>query len=307
MTPIFLPLFIKLIPLYVIMGLGFVAGRWLQVEQGSVARLMIYIIIPAVFFGAVTKMTITPGLLLVPVVTYCFALAIGLPVYAFSKWFYKDNRANIMALAAGTGNFGYFGLPIALLLFDAQTVGIYLLGVMGVSLFENSVGFYLTAKGQHTPRDALYKVLRLPALYALLLGATLSLMRVTLPEVVYTGIEYFKGAYTVLGMMMIGLGLAGMQRFRLEWSFVGILFFAKMFMWPAVTLLFLSLDAFWLGWYGDEVHRALLLMSFMPLAANTVAIASLLNAYPERMAAAVLISTLLGALYVPWMVTLMLH
>jgi hypothetical protein len=59
-----------------------------------------------------------------------------------------------------------------------------------------------------------------------------------------------------------------------------------------------------LGWWGQEAHAALLLLSFVPMAANTVVIANLLGVRPEKAAIAVFLSTLAALLYVPLMVSL---
>ena len=59
--------------------------------------------------------------------------------------------------------------------------------------------------------------------------------------------------------------------------------------------------------YSDTVHQALILISIMPLAANAVAIASLLRCHPEKTATAVLLSTVFAAIYVPVMVSWLLQ
>ena len=307
MFSVFTALLFKVIPLYVNLLLGFVAGRWLGVDRHSVATLMIYIISPVVFFGGMTKMALTPVLLTVPLLGYAIAMCVAYPTYFFAKKIYQDDRANIMAPAAGTGNNGYFGLPIAMMLFDEQTVGIYLMLVIGVTMYESSLGFYLTAKGQHTARESFLKTLKLPTLYAMAAGCAISLAGISMPDAFHEFIGYFKGAYAVLGMMIIGLGLSGMKRLEIDFGFCGILFFARFVVWPALALAIVYLDRIYFGLYSEPVHLALTLISFMPLAANAVAIASLLRCHPEKTATAVLLSTVFAAIYVPIMVSLLLQ
>jgi len=42
-------------------------------------------------------------------------------------------------------------------------------------LFENTLGFYITARGHHTIKEAAIKVAKLPAVYAFVLAVILNL------------------------------------------------------------------------------------------------------------------------------------
>jgi len=56
------------------------------------------------------------------------------------------------------------------------------------------------------------RVLRLPAIYAMVLGLVFNIAKVRIPVDLISYLDYFKGAYAVLGMMMIGMGLSGVKR-----------------------------------------------------------------------------------------------
>jgi len=87
-----------------------------------------------------------------------------LAFYSISKLFWKDNSRNILAFTAGTGNTGYFGLPVAMVLFNSEQVGLVVLSILGFVLYENSLGFFITARGNHTVKESLMKVLKLPTI-----------------------------------------------------------------------------------------------------------------------------------------------
>jgi predicted permease len=303
---VFVALLAKVIPLYGNLLLGFVAGKWLHVQRESIATLMIYIIAPLVFFGGISNMALSPVLLTIPLLGFGLALVIGGSTYWLAKRIYNDSRPNIMAAAAGTGNNGYFGLPIAMMLFDTQAVGIYLMLVVGISIYESTVGFYLSAKGQHSAAESARKTLRLPVVYSLVAGAMVSLSGWQFPDILREFLHYFEGAYTVLGMMIIGLGLSGMRSLTIDIGFTAILFAARFVAWPLLALLAVWVDMQFLGVYSQAVHKAVLLISIMPLAANSVAIAALLRCEPEKTATAVVLSTVFAALYVPIMVSVLL-
>lgn len=298
---IFALLITKLIPLYVTIAMGYVAGRVLKVERESIAVVVLYMLVPIVMFSGVLKAGVSAVTLTVPFVTFCMASLLCAVFYGIARRFWRDATPNILACAAGTGNTGYFGLPVAMMLFEDRTVGIYILAVLGVTIFESSIGFYVAARGQHTAREAFLKVLKLPVVYAFLLGILVQEFHVPVPPLFWDFMANIRGAYTVLGMMIVGLGIAAMPRFRLDFSFTAVAFAAKFLAWPLLALAVVHADAAWLHFLGEETHKTLILLSIVPMAANTVVIATLLKTHPDKAAAAVLLATLVALIYVPLM------
>lgn len=304
---IFSLLLIKLIPLYVTVILGVIAGRKLHVHRESIAKIVFYMLVPFIMFSGVMKAEFTLATLMLPFITYALSAAITLLFYWLGKRLWSDAHANIIACTAGTGNTGYFGLPVAIALFDEPTVAIYILLMLGVTLVESSLGYFLAARGHATLREALIKTARLPTLYAFIFGVALRALDIPLPAVAWDFLANIRGAYTVLGMMIVGLGIAGMHRLVIDGKFIAVTYAAKFIVWPLVALAFGALDDAFLGMYGANVHNALMLLAIVPMAANTVVIATLLNIVPEKAATAVLLSTLLALVYVPLMAALFIH
>lgn len=292
----------KLIPLYITIFLGFVAGRKLKVERESMGALVFYLLAPIIMFSGVMKANFTFSTFALPFVTFAFAALMNLLFLRLSRLVWRDAHANIIACTAGTGNTGYFGLPVAMALFDEATVAAYILMILGTSIAESSIGFFIAACGKSSVRDSFLKVLKLPLLYAFAAGALLRLMGVELPPFLWDFIASVKGAYTLLGMMIVGLGLSGMCRLRVDMAFVGMSFFAKFIIWPLLMGLLVWLDRSLWGFYPESIHHALMLLAVVPMAANTVVIATILNIEPEKVASAVFLSYVLAIFYVPLMV-----
>ena len=296
---IFFTLLGKLIPLYVVIFLGYIAGRFLNVRKESIASLLIYIIAPIIVFHGVATTKLTPGVLSLPLLFFTIACILSLLFLWIGKSFWKDTTKNILAFTAGTGNTGYFGIPVALILFDESAVGFIVIAILGLMLYENSVGFFITARGHHTVKEALIKVVRLPTLYAFFLGVLVQLAAIPFGQALSDVMVSFRGAYSMLGMMMIGLGLASINRFSIDYLFLGLSFLAKFILWPLIMLLVVVFDNLWLRLYTPAIHKVLVLLSIVPLAANTVAFATELKAEPEKAALAVGLSTLFALFYIP--------
>ncbi len=235
-----------------------------------------------------------------PIVLYIFGSAIAFAtLFLFGKY-WNDPTGNILAFSAGTGNTGYFGIPLALLFFDTNLANIYIFTVLASLLYENTTGFYVTAKGNFTAKESLIKIIKLPILYAFVIGITLNLMGIRLPEEITFYSDQFKSAYGILGMMMLGMGLQGFNKSEdLDFKFIRIAFFIKFIFWPVSILALIYVDKTFMHLLNDDLYKVLILFSIVPLAGNSVSLAVLLKAKPEKTSLAVFLSTVVSILFIP--------
>lgn len=298
-----LALLSKLLPLYITVGLGWLAGRYLEASGRHIAGIMLYMITPAVIFAGVMSAPLTPSVVLLPLVVYAFCTTVALVhLWIARRWL--TDAANMIPLTVGTGNTGYFGIPVALLLFGEEGVGLYIVCMLGTTLFENSLGFYLAARGRFGVRDCLLKVARLPSLYAFVLGVALNFAGIGIADILQPLFDNLRGAYSVLGMMIIGMGILSFQGLAGDVRFTVLGFFGKFVAWPILALSFWWADSHWFQIYDEAIYRSLLLVSITPVAANTVVIATLLDTSPRQVAGTALLSTFFALVYIPLMVSL---
>lgn len=301
---VFFALLLKLIPLYLLILLGMIGGRYLNVGKETVATMLIYLIAPVVFFHGVVTAHITWSLLSLPVLFYALTVFFCLTTYALTKRVFNDSTRNLLSYTAATGNSGYFGIPVALALFGESAMGTLIVTALAFTLFETTFGYYMMARGHHTVRDSFFKVLKLPGLYACALGLVVNLSHVPLGQTYVDFALAFRGAFTVLGMMMIGLGLSSLQHVKIDLTYISIAFIAKFVAWPAVIAGVIWTDVTYLHVYDPLAHKVMILLSIIPLAANTVTFATQLKIHPEKAATAVLLSTVFALFYIPLVATL---
>jgi malate permease and related proteins len=112
---LFFLLLLKIFPLYINIILGYFSTKLLDVKRESIASILIYILGPIVVFSATLSVKIDMSILFLPVFFYIFCSAIAfITLYIFRKsW--NDPSGNILAFSAGTGNTGYFGIPLAII------------------------------------------------------------------------------------------------------------------------------------------------------------------------------------------------
>lgn len=291
--------FFRVLFLIGIAGLGWVAGRTLEVGAKDLSSLLVYIVSPLVIFLAIVQSPAdwryfgySLGALLTASTAAWIALGLG-------RVLWRDGRANLFAFAGGTGNTGYFALPLVFALFDEQQVAIAAFIIIGVNLYEFTVGYFIASRGAEDVRSSLLGIARLPILYAALAGVLCKGAGWAPGELLASSLENFKGAYSVLGMMVIGITFASCHRLRLDWSFILAALSWKHLVYPMVGLAVFHL----LVPLPPEALPVVALMLATPMAANTVVIANVLNVHPEKAAAAVMASTLLALVTVPLVVS----
>jgi len=156
---IFFTILFKLIPLYIIIFLGYLGGKFLNIRKETIAPLLLNIIVPVVIFTGVVNTKIILSTLSIPLLFFLVSSSISLLVYYLAGFVWKDSTRNILAFASGTANTGYFGLPVAIAIFGNSAIVIVSLALLGTSLYTNSLGYFLAARGQHTAKESLIKVL----------------------------------------------------------------------------------------------------------------------------------------------------
>lgn len=305
MTKLFFVILGKILPLYINIILGYLSVRCLKVDKGAIAALLFYIIGPIVIFSATMSVKIDPGVLFLPVFLYLFSSAVGfLALHLFqNQW--PDPSGNILAFTAGTGNTGYFGIVLALILFEPEVADIFIFAILGSFFYEATTGFYITAKGRFSAAESVRKVFRLPALYAFILAMVLNVFGVVLPQTLAAFFGQFKVAFSILGMMVLGMGLCGQKKGEgIDMKFLAISLGAKFIFWPLAILGLILFDKSFTHFLYDDLYRVLFVCSIVPLAGNTVTLAVLLNTRPEKAAFAVLLSTIVSVFTIPLMLAL---
>jgi predicted permease len=306
MLSLFFLLLGKILPLYTIILCGYVAGRVLNVQRESIASLAIYFITPVVFFGATAQMHVEKEFLLLPPGVYLLSCVLGLGAYAVAGKIWPDIRKNLAGYMMGTANQGYFGVPVFTALFGGEHLGLYIFAGLGLSLYEATFGYYLMARGKSSVRDSLKKLARLPVIPAALAGIAFSALGFTLPDTLKDFYTLYRGAYTVLGMLLIGLGLGRLHHLARDPGFTAFTLAGRFIVWPLAGFLFLQTHAHVLGNVPEQVRQIVTLLSILPVAANAVAFATHLKMEPEKTAATVVISTFFALFYIPLAISLLL-
>ena len=290
----------KLSPLFLLLLLGFIAARWLKVTRESISKLLIYVISPIVFFDILIRAPFNAKYFLLPFLYAALCSLVAILTFYFSKKNFRAPMRNLLSYAGGSANTGYFGIPATAILLGADKLPIAIFIIIGYNLYEYSTGFYLAARGNISEREAVGRLLRLPAIWTFLVSLLFSYfgwnkVPVNLEPILLS----FRGCYSTLGLMMIGLGLGSIRTLKLHYKFIVSCLGIKLIVFPLVVIAAILLDRHTLGILDPVLVQIFILMSLVPMAANGVAIATELNLPTDEIALTITISTILSLFWIP--------
>ena len=302
----FLPILLRLFPLYLLIVAGYWVGlRHLHVRD-AFSAILIYMITPVVVFYGAYEMPISFENLFLPIILLTIGSLACVISYAVAGLRWQSQERNILAYAAGTGNTGYFGVPLSIILLGHDYVGMVVFANIGITIYEITVGTFVSARAHTSIKSSFLKIFKLPIIYAFALGLLCNTSGIQLDESLNEMKNLFLGSYSFLGMMLIGLGLAAIEHSDIDWYFIGFSFVTKFILWPVLVLSYIYLDSLYFGIVDRDVRRVLVLLSAVPLAANCVAFAGFFNLKPAKTSLAVGMSTMFALFFVPFYLSYML-
>jgi predicted permease len=298
---IFLTLLGKILPLYFSILLGLFSTLFLSCDKNTIAKILLFILAPLIVFNATTSVKLDASVLFLPLFFFLLSSTLAFILLFVFKRIYSDNTANLLAFSTSTGNTGNIGIPLAILFLEPHLVDVFIFTVLASILYQNSVGYYITAKGHFTAKESIKKVLKLPVLYAFFLGIIFNISGFKIPDIFLNYADYLKGTYAILGMMLLGMGMEKMRSNNsFDLKFISYAIIIKFLLWPMIVLAFIFVDKNYIHFLNEGFYMIMFLFSIVPLAGNTVTVATILNVKPEKMSLAVFITTMISLLYIPF-------
>lgn len=285
------------LPIILLIGVGYGFQKIFKTDMRTFVKLQMYLIMPAMVFIRILETDYTASMMLV-VAEYVALLMAGLyiisRVYSALMRFERPTRnatTNLMMLM-NTGNYGF---PLIDLTFQGDPVATasQVLIVLIQNIVGSTVGVYQASAGQASRRTALLSIVKMPILYAIILGAVLRITSVAVPDFLLVPLQYLDNAFIGIALVSLGVQLAevklseGMGRV-LATSAVKIL--SAPLLGFALVLL--------LGIKG-VLAQALIIGISTPVAVNTAVFAREFNNEPAYTAQVVAVTTVLCTLTLP--------
>jgi predicted permease len=211
-------------PVFLVAVVGFIAGRRLEVDPKTVSRLVFNVFSPALVFRSLA----TTGVSLVELAQ--LILVMGLIYLCMAAITYvimlQPGRSRVeragMMLSAVSPNNGNLGLPVIDFAFGPEVLARAVVVFVAMTILNNTVGVWIASSGRNGVRDAIWKILRVPAAYAVFTGLLVKGVDISLPLALERSVNILADASIPTMLILLGLQLARFEHFeRVQLASVG--------------------------------------------------------------------------------------
>lgn len=286
-----------ILPVFLLLGIGFFVGKFMDINSKSVSDLCIYVFSPALFFHSVTTSSLDLGdlgriVLFALLLFLLFALLVKV-LGGLLGW--QKAYQNTMMLASAFPNTGNYGLPIVFFAFGDEGMAIAIIYVVTQSLLMNSAGIFYASNHERTPRKEIFiTIVRMPGFIAITVGLVLKIADIAVPEAIGNATGLLGQAAVPVLLTLLGITLASIQ-IKNVLAFIGTAALLKLVAFPAIGFLLLSLL-----YPMDSLEAKVLLIAVAtPAAATTTLLAIKFDMNPDMVASAMFVSTLASILTIP--------
>lgn len=299
-----LEIFLKTLPFFALIGLGFAAGKrgfFTPEATAYLTKFVFYFALSAMIFrfsanlklGDVFDWNFILAYLLGTTVVYIFVTAIGLierlPV----------GEAAVEAQCGVIGNIGFLGIPmLALLMGEAAVAPIMMMLAVDLLVFGSLIVILITGSREGRITPAVFKtvgmgLLKNPMIVSIAAGFIWSGLELPIPGAVNEFLGLLGGAATPCALFAIGASLAEKSAERL--AVASYLTLCKLVVHPAAVAV-AALVLFPVEPFAASVMIA---ASALPVAGNIYIVAQHYGVAPQRASAAIFVSTVVSIATVP--------
>ena len=200
------------LPIIILIGLGFAFQKIAKLDVKTLPRVLIYLIVPVVIFTKIYRAEITPAFFgqvaLFVVCVMASMLLISLLLGRMLRM--GKGRRHALNNAMVMFNTGNYGIPLIELVFAGNPLATasQLFIVIIQNLSANTFVVYMASSGSGQGRSSLLRVLKMPAIYTLVLAAVLNFTGVSIPKTVMIPLDYITSAFIAVALIALGMQLA---------------------------------------------------------------------------------------------------
>ncbi len=303
----------SIMPILIMVAVGFMLDRKFQLDLRSLSKLNFYILLPTYAFASLYTAHLDHESIEISLCAFLILFSNGFMATAVSKFLGYDHKKT-MIIKNGTmfNNGGNIGIAIASFVFSNHPYIIngqtpYLqAGIVAIiatfvvqTIFCNTLGFYQAGTGNMTRRDALRMVFRMPMLYVVPAAILAKLIPVDFTTFM------FWSPLTIISHAFVGMAIItlGVQLNRTPYNFfkfdVMVGTALRLIGGPIVAAVFLLIFMHIYGPISPIAAQAVTITYSVPTALNTALIAFEMKNNPELATQIVMATTVLSAITLP--------
>ena len=289
-----------IIPIFMVIVLGWFARQrgFLPAEFLVPAnRLVFYIAIPAMVFGAIAKSSLkvnfNPQVLGVTLGT--ILIVFGLTCVVGKMLHLPPQRSGSFVQSAFHGNLGYIGLAVAYYFLGSDGFASASILTGFIMILQNFLSvfvlqFYADARpSSHSPRKIISNIVGNPVIVSAISGIAFAMTGGELPVIVVRTLDIISGMSLPLALLLIGASLS-FDLIKSRFHHLLLVSFIKLMVLPCMGFMLYSL------WQiPPDLYVPGLILLASPTATISYVMAREMNGDPEFAVAAISFTTLLSA------------
>ncbi len=205
----------NLLPILLLSGAGFALGKALKLDSRPLGRVIFYILSPVLIFNLLTGSKLAVGNIIlmmgysasVMLIVAGIALGIGRLLHL------EPAQLTVVVLTTLFANNGNYGLPLISFAFGPEALAYASIYFVTNSLLLYTVGVLIASLGRLRLKEALLGLLKVPAIYAIILAIIFIRTGWALPVPIQKTVEL-----TAAGAVPAMLILLGLELQKVEWT-----------------------------------------------------------------------------------------
>lgn len=294
----------NIIPIFALIGLGFLVSKKFELSVHTLSKLNFYIFVPGFIFYNLYTTDLSFDML--KVLLFCIANLIinNLISKIVSKIRgYDIGQENAFKNSIMFNNTGNIGVSLITLIFgsapfiingetpylsQALTAQIMILVFMNITM--NTIGFYNAGRAKMNIKDSMEQIFTMPSIYAIPIALLLKYFKVDITITpLWPAIEYIKGGLVPIALITLGAQLS-QTKFDFRNINVNIAVFTRLIIGPI-----LSLGLIYVFRFTGVIAQTALIAYSVPTAVNTALIAVECDNNQDFASQEVMVSTIYSA------------
>ena len=294
------PVISKLIPIFLLALLGFVAGKLHLLPENTSEALCAFLFFfcgPAVSFSNIITSEIEDIFNLRFTLAFiAFELTASIILYFFFKYVFREKGADLVIhiMCSFYGNIAYVGMPVFLSIFNNVIPNLIVVIIHGMLTIPVIIFFLDRFTGETSQKSIFHSALvslKNPNIFIPVIAILLLLFKVPVPQSIKDSADLLGKPTTPAGMFALGL-TCSKNSLKTEKNVLGkalISALSKLLLCPLIAFLLgkfvFGLDEWWLN--------SLVILGMLPAALNDYIISQRYHSSEEFASASVLMSTFL--------------
>lgn len=203
-----LPIFATtVLPVFLVAAAGFALAWRLPLDSRTLGRILFYLATPTLVFRSLYQMEIDAGALRdLALISITVTVTTGLMGW-LASYDQPRNRRAAFTLSSGISNNGNMGIPISYFALGAPGLALGSIYYVINSFIGNTLGVVVASSGKIPVTSALRQSLRVPVLYAAIVGLAFNRTGVTMPTGVFRAVDLLADAAIPGMLILLGLQL----------------------------------------------------------------------------------------------------